>query len=89
MKKVYVVFRNADLNEGRGPMLVEAICEKQTDANVVADSAEPYGHRGQFCQVEAWPVLATAGEYLDQKTRKLKEKALAKLTSEEKKVLGL
>lgn len=89
MRKVYLVMKNADLTEGRGPMLVEAVVDNEADAKLIAVENEPYRQFGQFCEVKIMPVLSNSSEYIKQKKIEAIARAKAKLTREERVLLGL
>lgn len=88
-KYVFVVEQNVDLDEGRGPYVVKAVVANEFDALTIADTLEPYHHRGQFTKVTQMLLLTNAEQYIVEQQKLLREKALAKLTKDERKVLGL
>jgi hypothetical protein len=89
MQTIYIVFENADKTEGRGPMVPVACFLNQKHAKKVANMNEPYGHSGQFCEVREFPLCSNVDDYIDAREEKVRRTALAKLTEEEKKLLGL
>ena len=89
MRTVFVVKVNADLTEGRGPMLVKHICADLNTANNIALREEPYGHANQFTQVEEMDILTSYPDYEKQQKEKLIKSALGKLSQAERKALNL
>lgn len=91
MKIAYVVMRNSDQTEGKGPMylLDDAVFIDSNDASQVQRTRKK--NSGVWIEDEIREVLIFDNfreyrEYLDGKVR---AKALAKLSDEEKKVLGV
>lgn len=103
MKKIYVVLRNADFTEGRGPMLFHAAFTSGEEA--IKYVANQFGIFGSAQHVErnkynhyAYAngyqidevVLHDNAEAIEENERRIaKDKALAKLTKEEQQLLGL
>lgn len=96
MRTIWMTRKNADMTEGRGPMVDVAAFSKESDARNFIDgkpgvmgrvlnwSKEKYGD----WEADPITVYDTISEYEDDHTKLLKEKALAKLTSEERRILG-
>lgn len=100
MTAVYVVMRNSDFTEGRGPMVMDSLWMNAKDAVRYAESIEPYGAKmemgkygafayGQFLEIKLQEVMDSYEDMTQKKENELREKALAKLSDKEKKVLGL
>jgi hypothetical protein len=99
-KFVYVVKKNADFTEGRGPMLLDSVWSDPDEAvKWVKQQGGIYGSEqrvelnkyGYYAyangyQIEKMPLLDNANE-MEHETAK--QKALAKLTPEDRVVLGL
>lgn len=87
---MFGVYLNADIAEGRGPMLLKAILPNINDAKLVAKDLEPY-KTGGFTEIEDLSAI-TYESYDDWKNTNdaaVREAALAKLSAREKRVLGL
>jgi hypothetical protein len=89
MHTVYAVRCNVDTTEGRGPMVVKCLADNPTTAQAIADKLEPYGHSGQFNNVEPMIMFSSLVEYNEYQDGAVKRAALTKLNDVEKKVLGL
>lgn len=93
MIEIYIVKLNADLTEGRGPMVFHSAWEDKIEAEKVADYIDPYFKPGQrrsgLSSVEPAILHESFDEYKNNGDKKIKERALAKLTDYEKKLLGL
>lgn len=88
--KIFVFMKNADQTEGRGPMVPVCGFTDKTEAQKVADRLEPYGFSGQFNEVREFTVYNKAEDFPGYPSdENLKKHALAKLTAQEKKLLGL
>lgn len=101
MITVFASYRNSDTTEGRGPMVVDKVFTKETDAyayingqtGVMGRSPSQFGQNG-WAQMGDWTVKSIdVYESLDEAstahTEALKAKALAKLTPAERRALGL
>jgi hypothetical protein len=86
---VYLVYRNADLTEGRGPDVLEGIFKDREVADEYAMKLEPYGFKNQFCRVKEEVVHCDYKDFETYKKAELRKRALSKLTEEERKVLGV
>lgn len=98
---IYLVMRNGDLTEGRGPMVFKAAFTKPEDAVKYAKSIEPYGADvkigkyngtyadGQFTSVEEVTLHESFESKAEFDIIRKREEALKKLTMEERKLLGL
>lgn len=81
--KVYMTKRNADMTEGRGPMVNDLCFLHRKDANDYIDTK--YGD----WEVKEIEVLEyNVAEAMKEKKR-IKKAALAKLTNKELEILGL
>jgi hypothetical protein len=87
MRTIWAARRNADSTEGRGPMIVIGMFEDQQAATRAASGWGVMGVGDG--DVEPMIVYESFREYNDEKTKELKNKALAKLTREDREVLGL
>ena len=95
--KVYLTQKNADMTEGKGPMVNDLCFLNLKDAKDYIDKQSGImGRRDKWSEKKFgdWIVLEiNVFRNLDEievfKHEKIKEKALAKLTQEEKEVLGL
>lgn len=92
MQTVYLVEQLQDTTEGRGPFL--SLGYASTDRNVaraIADANEPYKQTGAggMCRVVPVLVVDSIEEYDEGKLREKRRKALEKLTTEDKQILGL
>lgn len=87
MKTIYLAQRNADLNEGRGPNITLGGFVTQEAAK---KAAAGWGVMG-FGDGDVVPlkVYDTFAEYAKAHREEVIEKALRKLTAEEKEILGL
>ena len=93
MTTVYCVYKNADMTEGRGPMLLDSIWASRALAEDYMDC-----HFGVMGRQERWSK-STSGDWEVREFRVRSEKydpikiiregALAKLSVEEKEALGL
>lgn len=85
--KVYVVVRNADMAEGRGPMVFDSVFTRKEAAQAYVDK---YGLSEQFRKViEAVLINRHASELNEILNDLEREKALNKLTQKERELLGL
>lgn len=92
-KLVYVVLKNSDEVEGRGPMVLDSIFYSEEVAKAYAeDRYNYYGHgalKQGWATVREMAVLDVAGDWRTEVREQQRRKALAKLTHEERAVLGL
>lgn len=89
MYKVYPAQQNADLTEGRGPMVTKALFTSEGDAQRAAETLEGvmgHGHGKVGAPIVVYQSLA---EYMDERYGEVRKQALAKLTREERRALGL
>jgi hypothetical protein len=92
MQKVYIVLKNADMTEGRGPMFPFTVFLSKAVAQVFISKqggvfgGPPDNGGWDIKEMEAYGTLE---EYNKGKQEALKQSALKKLTREEKEVLGL
>lgn len=103
MDKVYVVLRNADSTEGRGPMLLhaafsdgeEAIKYVEKQGGIFGSKQEvvrgKYGHyaSGNGYQIVEQPVYKSGEDIETIEREQLRARALGKLSEEEREVLGI
>ncbi len=89
MKNIYLVRVNADTTEGRGPMVPKATFTNEQDAIAVEKTMHPYRVDDGLVDVIVFPLYTSIDDYRDNNEKSVKEKALAKLTDYEKKLLGL
>ena len=98
-KTVYVVMRNADFTEGRGPMVLDSIWSNASEAVKHAESMEPYGSKmeigkygyyayGQFMQIKLENVNESFVDKRKERDEEDRKKALAKLSPKERELLG-
>jgi len=94
--KVWAVRVNADMTEGRGPMVICQLFENKDQADEWAMSQEPYGYVNQFTKVESMQVLDfdAANELLELNSKrgqlKAKRRELeAELKEIDKQIRGL
>lgn len=90
---VYVVLRNSDLEEGRGPFVLDAVFANDTLAVQYAEEKFDYYHHGAIAQgwarIATMPVFESTSEWRRLEREKIRAQALAKLTPEEREILGL
>lgn len=97
MKVVYATLYNADTCEGRGPMVIDKVFSNRRDAAAYIDNKPGVmGRRGKWSEekygdwkIEEYPVFDCLAEARQSDEKIKKEKALAKLTEEDKRALGL
>lgn len=103
MQKVYVVMRNADFTEGRGPMLMHSLWLRGPEAVKFVESQDgiygspqrvemgKYGHYASAngFQIDEKQIFVTLSEYEATADEAVRAAALAKLSPKEKAVLGL
>lgn len=88
MLKIYAAQQNADLQEGRGPMVPKGYFTQLSDAETFAKTLPGVmgvGH-GEVIAIEVCEELADHPAWTKER---LRESALAKLTVAERKALGL
>jgi hypothetical protein len=89
MKIAYVAMGNSDTVEGRGPMKpLAAFWNKTLAAKVSANEGGCMGQK-QEPHVNEMPVFDDEADREEYKSGEAKRKALAKLTPQEKHILGL
>lgn len=101
MFNIYAAFRNQDMTEGRGPMVIDRIFARESDAEEYilqqhgvmgrkpADYGEPsWAGMGDW-EVKRLAVMESLDDIDTFNTQAARESALAKLTAEEKIALGL
>lgn len=94
---VYLTQRNADLTEGRGPMVIDKCFANKKHAEDYIDAQTGVQNRtGPWSNKEDGDWIVTpikvyykAVDAVKENNEKLKKSALAKLTPAEKKALGL
>lgn len=87
MRTVWLAQVNTDSTEGRGPMKTIAAFDEERDAAIATHGMGVMG----VGNGEAKPLLvySSVAEWRREKDRELRNMALAKLTAEEKAVLGV
>ena len=94
---VYAAYCNADMTEGRGPMIIDLVFVKEEDAkDYINDQPGVMGRKVKWSNKSYgdWiirPIIVLNHSVIDKKKKQeqLKENALNKLTREEKAALGL
>lgn len=101
--KIYIVFKNADFTEGRGPMLFHFAFTNGADAvkyveaqggiygspqKVTMNYLDHYAY-GNGYKIDEVDVHNSLDGMLMEEYREAKAKALKKLTTEEQRLLGL
>lgn len=87
MQTVWAAKKNADLTEGRGPMVIIALFSDEVSAR---SAARGWGVMGVGDgEVTPMFVYNTYREYVEEKDNEIRNRALAKLSEEEKRTLGL
>lgn len=87
MKVIYVAQHNADMTEGRGPMVDIAAFEKKTDAQLAAKGMGTMGYGDG--EVKELMVFASVAEWKQGEQDKLRASALSKLSEAEINALGI
>lgn len=87
MKVIYTVWANSDGVEGRGVNQIRYICSNEITATELAKGLGPMGMSNGEVKTD-W-LIDTADEIKQKQKEELKQRALKKLTEEEKKALGL
>ena len=88
MIKIYASMQNADLNEGRGPMVSRGYFTDKLDAEVFArtlQGVQGFGH-GEVKEFEVFESLSENPKWTKAQAI---DAAKAKLSNDELKVLGL
>lgn len=91
MKKVYAVYNESDLTEGRGPYKLIAIFENYHDAEKCKNKqptvmgVKPLG---LHAKIEELQLFLNYPDWENDTIEKIKFNALNKLTNEERRVLG-
>lgn len=89
MFHIYAALQNADLTEGRGPMIPRAHFTMEDNCHAFLLTLDGiYGSR-QGLECECITVYETLQECPDYQDKVVRAQALSKLTEEEKRVLGL
>lgn len=103
MEKVYIVMKNADFTEGRGPMLLHSLWEDGEDAigyiqkqqgifgSIQKVERNKYG-KYAYCngyEIQEKFVISKGSDIEAYQKQEVVQKALAKLTKEERSLLGL
>lgn len=94
---VYTVYRNSDMTEGRGPMVLDCAFTKEKYANEYIDTkCGVMGRKAkwseeQYGDWEVRPITVLDYSVVEEKYKKerIKFEALKKLTEKEKEALGL
>jgi hypothetical protein len=88
---VYVVRKNSDMTEGRGPMLAESIfTNKPAAEEYVASQPGIMGYKdGSGWDIKEMPLFLSAEQREQTNLAEQKAKALAKLTPFERNLLGV
>ena len=99
MKYVHVVRKNSDTVEGRGPMIVDSIWAGEAEKcakKYMDEQPGIMGRKGEWSKdrygdwtIERVPVIQSYSTKKDTDSLLLREKALRKLTKEEKVALGV
>jgi hypothetical protein len=87
MFEIFHARRNEDLIEGRGRMITVGYFSSKEDAEVAANEFTYMGNVPAG-SVELVRVAESFGEFSEIKNLEVKERALSKLSSEERRVLG-
>ena len=100
MNKVFVVMKNRDFTEGRGPMVPTDLCFDNEESaweycntqTGIYGSEVPTGGwqtaRGHW-EVKSFTVLSSAKSTIESRKQEIREYALNKLSKEEREALGL
>ncbi len=97
MKTVYATYYNADMTEGRGPMVLDKIFTNRVDANAYIDTKfGVMGRPGPWSNqkygdwtVQEHRLFDSLDDAAKDHDREVRKRALGKLTDEERKVLGI
>jgi hypothetical protein len=87
MQKIFLVWGNSDMTEGRGRDEIKHICSNEVCANELAKTSNTMGTPGHVTET----YMVDSKFELQQKIRDefIRQEALKKLTVEEKRALGL
>lgn len=96
-KQVYVVMRNSEMTEGRGPMVFHSLWStKEVADHFIDEQPGVMGRKQKWSQqkygdwtVTPMPVYEFLEEYETEKKLEIREQALKKLSHAEKVALGL
>lgn len=97
MITVYAAYRNWDTTEGRGPMVLDKAFKNKADADTYIDGqGGVMGRKAKWSQekygdwrVEAIRVFESLDDATKDHDRELRKSALAKLSDDERRVLGV
>lgn len=98
IEKVYVVRRQYDLNEGRGPLMVDSVWSNRPSAvKFMNAQSGVMGRRSDDWTkdkfpdwtVEEYRLMTSVEDRANELLEEARQKALRKLTAEERKILGL
>jgi hypothetical protein len=91
MKQAYLLERNADTIEGRGPMRFVGVFSDRDSASVISNSEVcGWDMGGNPCgQITPITIYESVKEFREEATREIRAQALKKLNDAEKKALGL
>jgi hypothetical protein len=93
MAEVYIVMKNSDMEEGRGPMLIDCVFSSLVEATAWAEGRYDYygfgAVRQGWANIRTEHVFESVQEASDRSTRRLRQQALAKLSEAERKALGV
>jgi hypothetical protein len=89
MFHIYAALQNADLTEGRGPMIPRAHFTMENDCNAFLLTLDGIFGSRQGLECECVTVYEKLLECPDYREEVVRAQALSKLTEEEKKILGL
>ena len=88
MRIIFLARINSDTTEGRGIQQPFAAFDFKSDAEQAAQSKEPYGYKGQFCDIKEILMYGSFDDFQRNISKETKiQKALDKLTNEEKTLL--
>ncbi len=88
--KVYEVTVNSDMTEGRGPMRHLAFFTDQNDAELAGEPHKIMGvGKGHSVKFKELRIYQSLNEYTERTAYSLRKSALAKLTDDEKRALGI
>ena len=89
MKTIYVALENADLNEGRGPMIERGYFTKREDAVLFAEKVCKGVQLIGYGEVKEITVCDNLSEHGEWRKNDARESALKKLTAKEREALGV
>jgi hypothetical protein len=87
MQRIYLVWGNSDMTEGRGRDEIKHICSNELVANELAKKSSTMGTAGHVTSTFMYDTVAEMHQQV--KDNYIREEALRKLTAEEKRVLGI